>query len=149
MPSNLPRTVIDGVYARSGTVRSGLTAVAGFTRKSRLLAKADFDQVFSRSRRSADRFFTVLYRENRLGYPRLGLAIAKKRVRLAVDRNRLKRLIRESFRDIAPTLPGIDIVIMARDPAVTSNNEMVFASLTQHWQSLGSRAATRTPEQLH
>jgi ribonuclease P protein component len=54
--------------------------------------------VFRQGQRSADRFFTVLYRPNALDMPRLGFAISRKKVRHATDRNRLKRVVRESFR---------------------------------------------------
>ena len=54
----------------------------------RLLKAADFDRVFDKSVRSSDRYFTVLARPNELNHPRLGLAISKRRVRLAVGRCR-------------------------------------------------------------
>lgn len=113
--------------------------MANFTRDSRLLKPAEFDAVFAARQRSADRYFTMLYRDNGLGYPRVGLAIAKKRVRLAVDRNRIKRLVRESFRSATAVLPAFDIVVMARDPVSDASNEAVFASLNGHWESLGRR----------
>jgi len=86
-----------------------------FPRPNRLTSAADFERVFKHAQRSGDRFFTVLYRRNNLGYPRIGLAIAKKSVRSAVGRNRLKRIIRESFRQAKSQLLGVDIVIMARE----------------------------------
>lgn len=112
-----------------------------FARQSRLTAKAEFDLVFRQCRRSADDSFTVLYRSNGLGYPRLGLAIAKKRIRLAADRNRLKRLIRESFRAAGPELGDADIVVMVRNGAAAKDNAALFASLKRHWQSLHKRAS--------
>ena len=114
--------------------------MGNFTRQSRLTAAAEFDQVFREGRRSADELFTVLYRSNGLGYPRLGLAIAKRRIRLAVDRNRLKRLIRESFRNAQSNLGDTDVVILARDRAAGADNAAVFASLERHWQALAERA---------
>jgi ribonuclease P protein component len=115
---------------------------AKFTRVSRLTSASDFDRVFRESRRSADGMFTVLYRANDLGYPRLGLAIAKKRIRRAVGRNRLKRLIRESFRDVQPQLNGLDIVVLARDKVGAAPNEEVFASLARHWRNLATHLNT-------
>lgn len=111
-----------------------------FQRHSRLITSTEFDAVFRDSRSSRDEIFTVLYRGNGLGYPRLGLAIARKRVHHAVDRNRLKRLVRESFRVAAPSLAGTDIVVMASDRAATADNARVAASLAQHWRRLGARA---------
>lgn len=119
-------------------IDAGIGTNAKFTRVSRLTTASAFDCVFRKSRRSADGFFTVLYRTNDLGYPRLGLAIAKKRVRRAVGRNRLKRLIRESFRAIQPQLNGLDIVVLARDKAGMAPNAEVSASLARHWRRLAS-----------
>jgi len=107
-----------------------------FPRSNRLTQAADFDRVFKQARRSSDRFFTVLYCRNDLGYPRLGLAIAKKRVRRAVARNRLKRIIRASFRHAKNQLLGVDIVIMARDQAEPATNGDLFTSLDKHWCAL-------------
>ena len=86
--------------------------------RNRLPGKSGFNNVFKQSQRSADRFFTVLYCSNELGYPRLGLAIAKRNCRLAVQRNRLKRLIRESFRLARPLIGGVDIVVLNRKSAI-------------------------------
>lgn len=51
---------------------------------------------------------------NGLTHPRLGLVIAKKNVRLAVERNRIKRLVREYFRLHQCDLPAIDCIFLAR-----------------------------------
>jgi ribonuclease P protein component len=110
---------------------------SNFHRQRRLTEAGAFDRVFRKSRRSADGFFTVLYRPNDLGYPRVGLAIAKKRVRQAVTRNRLKRIIRESFRTTRLPLNGLDIVVLARDQAGAAANPDLFVSLTRHWNALG------------
>ena len=119
------------------------------TRQNRLLNGSDFDRVFEHPRRSADRYFTVLYRDNGLGYPRLGLAIARKRVRRATQRNRLKRLIRESFRHALSALPSADVVVMARDAAAAAENAELFASLDRHWGSLLAGRSDRTTKKLH
>lgn len=70
---------------------------------------------------------------------RLGLAIAKKQVRKAVDRNRIKRLIRESFRNNKEILQGFDIVVMTRTSDVHVNNAELFESLRKHWLNLNSK----------
>lgn len=110
-----------------------------FGRKQRLTAAAEFQRVFSHGRRSADRCFTVLFCHNKREQPRLGLAIAKRRVRRATARNRLKRLVRESFRAAAPSLPPVDIVVLAGPAAVNADNATIFASLEQHWRRLAGR----------
>jgi ribonuclease P protein component len=92
--------------------------------------------VFREGQRSADRYFTVLYCSNGSNEPRLGFAISRQRVRLAVGRNRLRRLVRESFRHIRPELPGVDIVVMARDTAGKATAEELGGSLARHWERL-------------
>ena len=115
------------------------------SKHSRLTCAAEFDRVFKNSRRSADSFFTVLYCRNDLGYSRLGLAIAKRNIRLAVQRNRLKRIIRQSFHDARQELDGLDIVVMARSNARNATNANLFSSLRDHWQKVARQAtANRT-----
>jgi ribonuclease P protein component len=70
----------------------------------------------------------VWYRHGR-GEARLGLAIARKQVRRAVDRNRLKRIARECFRKQRDTLHGIDLVVMARAEAAKADTATLRASL--------------------
>lgn len=67
---------------------------------------------------------------------RLGLAVSRRCARKAVDRNRLKRVIRESFRQHQHRLPAFDIVVVARPAAVRQQNRRLFASLDGHWQGL-------------
>ena len=120
----------------AGKIDDLLIEAAAFPRPNRLNTSADFARVFKRAQRSNDRYFTVLYRRNNLGYPRLGLAIAKKRVRRAVARNRLKRIIRDSFRHAKNQLLGVDIVIMARDQSEPAGNRDLFVSLEKHWRAV-------------
>ena len=98
--------------------------------------------MFAASDRSADALFTVLYRRSGSPATRLGLTISAKRVRDAVSRNRLRRLIRESFRLTAKDLGDLDIVVIARDRAAAADNSQVFESLAGHWTRLRGAAAT-------
>lgn len=111
-----------------------------FTAADRLLTGATFDQVFRRGQKSADKYFTLLFCANDVERTRLGLAIAKKRVRRATERNRLKRLVRESFRQARTGLPDVDIVVMATTAASQSENAVIFASLARHWSAVALRA---------
>jgi len=65
----------------------------------------------------------------------MGLAISKKTAKLAVARNRLKRLARETFRQL-DDLPAWDFVVMARAQAVASSNAKLTRSLRQHFLSI-------------
>lgn len=120
---------------------SNPTRNQGFARRQRLLDAAAFDRVFKDSRRSADRYFTVLFRPNERGEARLGFAISRQKVRLAVGRNRLRRLVRESFRKHTD-LPAVDIVVLARDAAKSGPNRDILLSLERHWAALRTARAT-------
>ena len=76
----------------------------------------------------------MLSRESRGEGARLGLAISKKNCRLAVQRNRLKRIVRESFRSNKEMLGGLDIVVMCQTAASRARNKELFDSLAEHWQ---------------
>lgn len=104
-----------------------------FSRRQRLLAAADYDRVFRRAARSKDRHFTILFRQTGQSRARLGLAIAKKHCKLATGRNRIKRLVRESFRQHQPDLSGLDIVVMNTRDTHTADNATLRSSLERHW----------------
>ncbi len=86
--------------------------------------------------KSADSRLTVLARNNGESHPRLGLAISKRQIRNAIDRNRIKRLVRESFRLRQHTLGGLDFVVMARSAALQADHETLRRSLQTHWDRL-------------
>jgi ribonuclease P protein component len=109
---------------------------ADYPRDSRLLKPADYRSVFSNPTKSGDRYFTVLCRPNGRTAARLGLAVSKKNSRLAVARNRIKRVVRESFRHNRLTLGGIDCVVLSRMGANTASKDDLFASLDSHWKKL-------------
>jgi ribonuclease P protein component len=71
----------------------------------------------------------------------LGLAISRKAARRAVDRNRLKRQVRESFRHRQQELDGFDLVVMARGGVLSVSNAELRESLERHWTRLLARCA--------
>lgn len=102
-------------------------------KQNRLSDAAAFNYVFKGAARSRDKWFTVLYRENKKDIARLGLAIARKHCRHATGRNRIKRLVRESFRHHQDMLAGLDIVVMNQPAATMASNRQLFDSLATHW----------------
>lgn len=109
---------------------------ASFPRRARLASQPAFASVFAQPAKSSDRYFTVLARSNGLAYPRLGLAISRKVARSAVARNRIKRIVRESFRRHQSQLGGLDWVVMGRAGLTAQENAVLFASLQRHWRRL-------------
>jgi ribonuclease P protein component len=105
-----------------------------FRRRSRLPDSSAYSGVFKKAERSRDKMFTVLFKENGESEARLGLAISKKHCRSAVGRNRLKRVVRESFRHHHADLSGLDVVVLNQPAAMRASNEVLFDSLHQHWQ---------------
>jgi ribonuclease P protein component len=90
--------------------------------------------------------FTVLYKNNGEQEARLGLAISKKHCRSAVGRNRLKRLVRESFRLNLADLNGLDVVVLNQAAAARASNKALFDSLQKHWQRCRSAQPGDTGE---
>jgi ribonuclease P protein component len=105
-----------------------------FSKNNRLLNAAAFGRVFKNASRSRDDLFTVLCRRNDTETARLGLAISKKHCRRATARNRIKRIIRESFRTQQELLAGRDLVVINQPGATTATNRELFESLEQHWR---------------
>lgn len=115
---------------------------ACFPPQVRLRCAIEFKRVFTNPQKSTDKYFTVLAIVNKLNYPRLGLAIAKKNIKRAVDRNKIKRSARESFRLQQHEMINIDIVVMAHRDAATASSKVLQSSLNNHWLKLIKRCAT-------
>jgi ribonuclease P protein component len=111
---------------------------AGLPREARLRRAGDFAALRQNSGRLGGRCFSVRYRANDLGHPRLGLAISKRVSKRAVDRNRIKRLVRESFRRARLELPSIDLMVMAREQACGLPGPELLDELQQLWKKLRS-----------
>jgi ribonuclease P protein component len=84
------------------------------SQERRLRRKREFDAVYAHGRRFGNGFFGVTAHVNEKGWPRLGLAVAVKTAGNAVERNRIRRVIRESFRLHQHEIPALDLVVSAR-----------------------------------
>ena len=108
----------------------------GFKRESRLLTARDFRYVFDDPQRSSSQFLTILARHNGRGYARLGLIVSKKTDKRAVERNRVKRLARESFRLHQELLTGLDVIVLSKQGIDKKDNSEIFSDLDRHWKKL-------------
>ena len=113
------------------------SADASFGKSSRLLNAADYSQVFDGCEaRASHKHLLLLARKNDGPGHRLGLVIAKKNVRLAVQRNRVKRIAREFFRQLPEGDPPMDVVLLARRGLDQLDNAELSSILRRQWQKL-------------
>lgn len=122
----------------------------GFPKTSRLLNAADYKAVFSNAQfKVSCRQFLVLANRNDKSGARIGLVIAKKNVALAVERNRLKRQLRNTFRHNKELLDKLDLVVLARkDADKLDNKELIntIDSLCKDLHGKINRAATKSQD---
>ncbi len=115
-----------------------------FPRAARMLVARDFAQLRSQgSRRIASRHFHAEFRPTDLATARLGLAVSRRVSKLAVERNRLKRLVRESFRRHRAEFPPVDILVIARSSALPVSGAELLADLAVLWRRLPALKPTQ------
>ncbi len=103
-----------------------------FTCKHRLPLPSDYTFVFNQPLRSSDKLITILAKYNPdTVNPRLGLAVAKKSVKTAVQRNRIKRLAREFFRLNQYKIACADYVLLVRPGIDKMNNQVITQSISK------------------
>lgn len=107
-----------------------------FPRELRLLTPHDFNSVFQQSVRVGSPYLTLVTRINDLDHPRLGFAIAKKQIKRAHERNRIKRIAKEYFRHHQYILPNVDFILMAKSTAVELDNPQLVAILDKLCQRI-------------
>ena len=107
-----------------------------FGRQQRLLNPSEYKFVFDRPIKASNAYLSVLARDNGQDIARLGLAVPKRQIKSAVVRNRIKRLIRESFRYNQTGLAGLDIVVLVRAGAAHVANPTFLQDLDKLWDRL-------------
>ncbi|HEY4897454.1 MAG TPA: ribonuclease P protein component [Solirubrobacteraceae bacterium] len=118
-------------------------------RGGRLSRSAEFERVYRQGRSTANRYL-VLYTFPNVGTssPRLGLSVSRK-VGGAVERNRVKRLLREAFAARAQELAaGQDLVVVARPAAAELAEREGLAGIATALSELLGKAGLREPAEL-
>ncbi len=111
-----------------------------FQRNRRLLKGADFQRVFDNSEiRVSHPKLLLLASTSDLGHARVGMVVSKKNCRKAVQRNRIKRVVRETFREAQSELNSLDVVFLAR----RGLNELEPAEQTRLLQDSWKRLSRR------
>jgi len=84
-------------------------------KKNVLRKNKDFSVIYKKGKSVGDKYIVLFYRPNGLDYNRTGF-LASKKVGNSVQRNRAKRLMKESYRKMEGNLPiGYDFIIIARN----------------------------------
>jgi len=104
-------------------------AKQGFSKASRLLGPSQYSTVFQKAdfKLSASSLLILVRKSEQA--PRLGMVVAKKNVKSAVQRNRLKRIIRETFRLRHEEFGTIDMVVLVRQGLDKMNNSDVLVQI--------------------
>lgn len=110
-----------------------------FPRSSRLLTSRDFDKVFKKPVRVSAPGILILAHYNHTDEARLGLVISKKVLKRAVWRNKVKRIVREAFRNSRDILPAADIVFIAKKGIGEIGNKQLSSCVTRLWDQVSQR----------
>ena len=92
--------------------------------------------------KASSKAFLLLAVENSDGPSRVGIIVAKKQIRLASRRNRIKRIVREQFR-LSPLGRSMDLVVLARSPADKLDNPALWQDIKQLWYQINAAADRR------
>ncbi|MDX8385775.1 MAG: ribonuclease P protein component [Gallionella sp.] len=120
--------------SRSDTI-SGTVSAGGLSSEYRLLREDGFHHVI-RAENIANKFFKIFFIGNKRKNGRLGIISSKKFLPRAIDRNRVKRIVRETFRQHNIKASKLDVVVMmklayVRTPNITIKNDSLVALLSQ------------------
>ncbi|REH40113.1 ribonuclease P protein component [Paraperlucidibaca baekdonensis] len=113
-----------------------------FTKDQRLLTPADFKRVMDGAEFKAHHSnFLLLAKSSVFPSDRIGFIIAKKKIKLAVDRNRVKRCVRDTFRRQPAVTQALDIVFLAKPALGLLSSHDLHSELAKGLQQLHRKYA--------
>lgn len=107
--------------------------MAGLPPSARLRRAADFAALRHAGGRARSRYFALRWGASPTGSARVGLAVSRKVSKRAVVRNRIKRIIRESFRAYRGELEALDVIVIAQPVAAAADAGALRQDLDQAW----------------
>ena len=107
-----------------------------FQKTHRLLNKAEYKTTLDQPHKISRKEFLLLFKANQKSHARLGLMVGKKVSALAVTRNLIKRVIRESFRVNQDQLQGWDVVVITRHPCGKLSKDQLREGMNHLWERL-------------
>lgn len=147
MTVSVPEASNEGIEPRK--------ANAAFPRSSRLLRHADFERVYKQGRRHFSASMTVFYLERKLADPATTPAVSGLRIGFtvgralggAVQRNRMKRRLREAVRLTRPQPgPHVDVVINPKKAVLTAEFDAILNEVRQAFVVIERKLASSTRE---
>jgi ribonuclease P protein component len=111
-------------------------SAASLPRSARLRSPREFQDVFKSGKRVQQSPLAAAFRRNEEPRARLGLAIGRRFAPRAVDRNRAKRQIRESFRHSSEGLPSVDLVVFPRASLADVDNSTLRRAADALWRKV-------------
>ena len=109
---------------------------------ARLRKRAEFLRLKDSARKFASRGILVVWQANDLAHARLGVTVSKK-VGCAVTRNRVKRFVRETFRNNRSLLPAVDLNVIARSEAASMDFHALQQELLKAFRHIGVSACSQ------
>jgi ribonuclease P protein component len=108
-----------------------------FGRAFKINQSSQYSSVFNNADfRVSSPNLTFIVKENNLSHGRIGVVVAKKNIRRAVDRNLVKRIVKESFRKGEVSTLMVDIVVLVRSNLIRLSRKQQNEDLTSLWQAL-------------
>jgi ribonuclease P protein component len=115
----------------------------GFPRAARLLKHSDFERVYKQGRRQFCPHMTVFFLPQAQGAARVGFTVGRV-LGGAVQRNRIKRRLREAVRRQSATLQGaVDVVINPKKSVLTLEFTLVFEEVGRAFAVIARRLAEK------
>ncbi|HXF65834.1 MAG TPA: ribonuclease P protein component, partial [Burkholderiales bacterium] len=116
-------------------------STATLPRSARLLRREQFAAVLAHGAAGVRRHFVVFAKPNGLHAARIGIVVGRRAAPRAVDRNRIKRMVREAFRRIRSRLGGVDVVVQLRRCPPRGSEPAARAELARLFAEIEARAA--------